>query len=85
MFSMFMPYFIDSAGKKHIFRNDFALKDSLVRAWRCGENILDFRYRLKSDYVNGHDYQIDSIKQTRDSFTISFFFKSALGKEDYCI
>lgn len=82
---MFMPYFIDSAGKKHIFRNDFALKDSLVRAWRRGENVLDFQYRLKSDYANGHDYQIDSIKQTRDSFAISFFFKSALGKEDYCI
>lgn len=85
MFSMFMPYFIDTAGKKHIFRNDFALKDSLVRAWRRGENVLDFQYRLKSDYANGHDYQIDFIKQTRDSFAISFFFKSALGKEDYCI
>jgi hypothetical protein len=82
---MFMPYFIDVVGKKHIFRDDFALKDSLVRAWRRGENVLDFRYRLKSVYANGHDYQIDSIKQTRDSFAISFFFESALGKEGYCI
>ena len=82
---MFMPYFIDSAGKKHIFRNDFALKDSLVRAFRRGENVLDFKYRLKSVYANGHDYQIDFIKQTRDSFTIFFFFKSELGKESYCI
>ena len=82
---MFMPYFIDAAGKKHIFRDDFALKDSLVCAWRRGENVLDFQYRLKSVYANGRDYQIDSIKQTRDSFVISFFFKSALGKEDYCI
>ena len=85
MLSMFMPYFIDTAGKKHIFRDDFALKDSLVRAWRRGENVLDFRYRLKSVYANGRDYQIDSIKQTRDSFVISFFSKSALGKEGYCI
>ena len=82
---MFMPYFIDSVGKRHIFRNDFALKDSLVRAFRRGENVLDFKYRLKSVYANGHDYQIDYIKQTRDSFTISFFFESALGKEGYCI
>lgn len=82
---MFMPYFIDAAGKKHVFRDDFALKNSLVRAWRRGENVLDFRYRLKSVYTNGHDYQIDFIKQTRDSFTISFFSESALGKEGYCI
>lgn len=82
---MFMPYFIDAAGKKHVFRDDFALKNSLVRAWRRGENVLDFRYRLKSVYANGRDYQIDSIKQTRDSFTISFFSESELGEEGYCI
>lgn len=62
---MFMPYFVDSTGKKHTFPDDFALKGGLVRAWRRGESIFDYRYRLKSSYTGGHDYQLHSIPEPR--------------------
>lgn len=82
---MFMPYFVDSTGKKHTFPDDFALKGGLVRAWRRGESIFDYQYRLKSSYTGGHDYQLRSIHQSRDGFTVQFSYESATGGESYCL
>ncbi len=78
------PFFIDCSGKKHIFPDDPTLKRSLILAWQRGENILDFKYRLKSSYTCGHSYQLNSIQQTHDGFIVCFEFESPLGKESYC-
>ena len=73
---MFTPYFVDSTGKKHTFPDDFALK---------GESVFDYRYRLKSSYTGGHDYQLHSIHQSCDGFTVQFSYESAIGGENYCL
>ena len=82
---MFMPYFVDSTGKKHTYPDDFALKGGLVRAWRRGESVFDYRYRLKASYTGGHDYQLHSIPQSRDGFTVQFSYENAIGGESYCL
>lgn len=82
---MFMPYFVDSTGKKHTYPDDFALKGGLVRAWRRGESVFDYRYRLKASYTGGHDYQLHSIHQSLDGFTVQFSYESAIGGESYCL
>lgn len=84
-FFMFMPYFVDSTGKKHTFPDDFALKSGLIRAWQRGASVFDFQYRLKANRTNGHDYQLVSVRQNRDSFTVCFAYESALGKDSYCL
>ena len=66
---MFMPYFVDGAGRRHTFQDDFALKGGL----------------LKSSYSGGHDYELASLLHTRNGFVASFTFESSLGKETYCI
>ena len=82
---MFTPYFVDSTGKKHTFPDDFALKGGLVLAWRRGESVFDYRYRLKSSYTGGRDYQLHSIHQSCDGFTVQFSHESAIGGENYCL
>lgn len=81
---MFNPFFVDNFGKKHIFPDDRALKQALTRAWRRGEDVFHFQYRLKSSYTCGHSYQLNTIQQTHDSFIVCFGFESPLGKESYC-
>lgn len=81
---MFKPFFVDCSGKKHIFPDDCALKRSLVLAWRRGEDVFCFKYRLKSSYTCGHSYQLNAIQQTCDDFVVCFGFESPLGKESYC-
>ena len=47
---MFNPYYIDTISEKvHTFPNDCALKAGLVRAWRRGDRVFDFRYRPSGD------------------------------------
>ena len=82
---MFMPYFVDGAGKRHTFQDDFALKGGLLNALRNDEDVFSYRFRLKSSYLGGHDYELASILHTCNGFVVSFAFESALGKETYCI
>lgn len=81
---MFKPFFVDCSGKKHIFPDDRALKRSLALAWRRGEDVFCFKYRLKSSYTCGHSYQLNTIQQTCGGFVVCFGFESPLGKESYC-
>lgn len=37
---MFMPYFVDGAGRRHTFQDDFALKGGLLKALRKGEDVF---------------------------------------------
>ena len=82
---MFMPYFVDGAGRRHTFQDDFALKGGLLKALRKGEDVFSYRFRLKSSYSGGHDYELASLLHTRNGFVASFTFESSLGKETYCI
>lgn len=82
---MFMPYFVDGAGRRHTFQDDFALKGGLLKALRKGEDVFSYRFRLKSSYSGGHDYELASLLHTRNGFVASFTFESSLGKEPYCI
>lgn len=90
---MFKPYYIDTiSGKVHTFPNDRALKAGLVRAWRRGERVFDFRYRLASNfryrlassYTNGREYTLETINQRASGLAVIFAAESALGKEGYC-
>lgn len=82
---MFKPYYIDTiSGKVHTFPNDRALKSGLVRAWRRGERVFDFRYRLASSYTNGREYTLETINQRASGLAVIFAAESALGKEGYC-
>lgn len=82
---MFNPYYIDTiSGKVHTFPNDCALKAGLVRAWRRGGRVFDFRYRLKGNYTNGREYRLEKICQRASGLSVDFSAESALGKEGYC-
>lgn len=52
---MFSPYYIDTIGKVHTFPSDFALKAGLVRAWRRGDRVFDFRlYQRPRIHAENH-------------------------------
>lgn len=81
---MFSPYYIDTIGKVHTFPDDRALKAGLVRAWRRGDRVFDFRYRLAGGYRNGREYTLETISQRASGLAVNFAAESALGKEGYC-
>lgn len=82
---MFNPYYIDTiSGKVHTFPDDRALKAGLVRAWRRGDRVFDFRYRLKGNYINGREYRLEKICQRAGGLSVDFLAESALGEEGYC-
>lgn len=82
---MFNPYYIDTiSGKVHTFPDDRALKAGLVRAWRRGDRVFDFRYRLKGNYLTGREYRLEKICQRASGLSVDFLAESPLGKEGYC-
>lgn len=82
---MFSPYYIDTiSGKVHTFPDDRSLKEGLVRAWRRGDRVFDFRYRLRGNYSNGREYRLEEICQRASGLSAVFSAESALGKEGYC-
>ena len=82
---MFNPYYIDTIiGKVHTFPDDRALKAGLVRAWRRGDRVFDFRYRLAGSYTNGREYTLKTISQRARGLSVVFSAESALGNEEYC-
>nr|DAG72409.1 MAG TPA: hypothetical protein [Caudoviricetes sp.] len=82
---MFNPYYIDTiSGKVHTFPNDCALKAGLVRAWRRGGRVFDFRYRLKGNYTRGKEYSLKTVCQRASGITVVFSAETPLGREEYC-